>query len=448
MHVLADRGLHDLANERANVYFQATLIGSYHPSFRAAYTNASGGNRSLRPTAEGSFTASFTMFAGLSLWPGAEVYVVPEVISETPFSGLVGLGSTIQNGELQKSGGEFPTLYMARVFLRQTIGFSGAPVEKKSDQMQLGGTVPSRRLVLTLGKLSILDIMDKNTYAGDVRRQWLNMAFMTHAAWDFAADARGYTWGAFAELYLDDWAIRVAHVLVPLHPNVLAMDYRFWESFGDQVEIERYYKILGRTGAARLLAYRNRQQMGRFTDAVAAFKADPRKDEAGCQAAGLFNYESGTTHAPDLCWVRRPNVKVGVGLNLEQQITADLGAFLQAMYSDGHTEVYAYTSTDRSLMGGLLAKGTPWHRPTDTAGVAAGVGWISAEHAAYLGMGGVDGFIGDGRIHQAPESTVELFYSVNPVRSLWITADYQHVTNPAYNADRGPVEILGGRVHF
>ena len=26
-------------------------------------------------------------------------------------------------------------------------------------------------------------------------------------------------------------------------------------------------------------------------------------------------------------------------------------------------------------------------------------------------------------------------------------ADYQHITNPAYNADRGPVDIFGGRLH-
>jgi carbohydrate-selective porin OprB len=151
--------------------------------------------------------------------------------------------------------------------------------------------------------------------------------------------------------------------------------------------------------------------------------------------------------APDLCWVRKPNVKVGIGFNLEQQITDDFGAFLLGMYSDGQSEVYAYTSTDRSISFGILGKGTAWRRPTDTVGAGFAAGWISSQHAAYLAAGGVDGFIGDGRIRQAAESVVELFYSVNPVKSLWLTADYQHVTNPAYNADRGPVDIFGGRVH-
>jgi hypothetical protein len=29
-----------------------------------------------------------------------------------------------------------------------------------------------------------------------------------------------------------------------------------------------------------------------------------------------------------------------------------------------------------------------------------------------------------------------------------VAADYQHVTNPGYNRDRGPVSIVSFRVHF
>ena len=39
------------------------------------------------------------------------------------------------------------------------------------------------------------------------------------------------------------------------------------------------------------------------------------------------------------------------------------------------------------------------------------------------------------------------FYSVNLVRPLWFTLDYQHIWNPGYNADRGPVDIFGWRMH-
>jgi high affinity Mn2+ porin len=65
-------------------------------------------------------------------------------------------------------------------------------------------------------------------------------------------------------------------------------------------------------------------------------------------------------------------------------------------------------------------------------------------------MGGVDGFIGDGnlRLPAAAEGVGEVFYSYNILRAIWLTADYQLLWNPAYNADRtGPVNVLGGRVH-
>jgi high affinity Mn2+ porin len=38
--------------------------------------------------------------------------------------------------------------------------------------------------------------------------------------------------------------------------------------------------------------------------------------------------------------------------------------------------------------------------------------------------------------HQAP-----------PTNALTLTADYQLITNPAYNADRGPVHVFSGRFH-
>jgi high affinity Mn2+ porin len=444
MHVLALHGLHDLQNERVNAYGQITLIGNAKPSFAARYTDLHGGVGSLQPGAEGSWTGTATLFLGGRLWHGAEVYVVPELISERPLSNLKGLGSTIQNAELQKGGTAAPTLYMSRVYLRQTFGFGGEPVQKKSDAMQLGGVVDSRRLAVTVGKLSVLDVLDKNAFAGDLRRQFMNMAFLTHAAYDFAADARGYTWGAVVELYFDDWALRFSRLAVPTEPNQLALDSRIWEVYGDQLELEHGHKLLGQAGVIRLLGYRNRANMARFDDATAAHQADPGKNAAACQT---FSYDSKNATAPDLCWARQPNVKLGLGINVEQHLGDDVGVFLRGMYADGHTEVYSFTSSDRSLSFGVLSRGTAWHRPSDTAGAAFGVSWISKEHAAYLGQGGIDGFIGDGRINAAAESVLEVFYSLNVVRSLWLSADFQHITHPAYNADRGPVEVIGGRLH-
>ena len=86
-------------------------------------------------------------------------------------------------------------------------------------------------------------------------------------------------------------------------------------------------------------------------------------------------------------------------------------------------------------------------RPADSAGVGYGQGWISDAHADYLNRGGVDGFIGDGKIDHASEHVVEVFYSYAVASWLSVSLDFQHIWNPAYNADRGPVDIFGARMH-
>jgi high affinity Mn2+ porin len=456
MNLLSRAGLHNINDESWNAYGQFTYISSWKPFFPAAYTNVGGSQNSLLQDPERSFTGSFTLFFGLRLWKGGEAYLVPEVISEQPLSGLHGIGGAIQNFELQKTGSTTPQLYRSRTYLRQTFDFGGEPVVKTSDPMQLAAMATSRRLVLTLGNFTILDVFDKNSVSWDPRQTFLNMAFMTYASWDFPSDARGYSWGGTAELYWDDWALRIGRITPPQNPNSLAIDFRIWKFYGDQIELEHDHRMFGRPGAVRLLGYRNHVDTGSFNDAIAAFQADPSKNSAACTPAGLYNYNTpagpgnptpGNPTAPDLCWVRQPNVKLGVGISVEQYVAPDIGLFLRAMYSDGRTEVDAYNPADRSFSIGAVAKGTLWHRPFDVTGAGFGMSWISAAHAAYLARGGVDGFVGDGRLQQAGEGIVEAFYSFNLLKALWLSADYQHLWNPGFNADRGPVDIYGARIH-
>jgi len=445
MNVLSQAGLHDLQDERWNAYGQTTYISSWKLPFTAPYTNLNGSTNSLLPGHERSFTWSATLFLGARLWKGGEAYFVPEVIAERPLSTLHGLGGAIQNFELQKGGSETPQVYRARLYLRQTIGLGGEPQTMDSNPMQLGTTVDRRRLVVWAGNFSVLDVMDKNGVTGDPRQSFFNMAFMTHASWDFMADARGYTYGAAVEWYWDDWAVRFAHTLPPKNPNQLPVDFRFWQYFGDQLEIEHGHTLFGLPGAVRLLGYRNRVHSGSFDDAIATFQADPTKNAAACVD---FNYGSQNPGAPDLCWVRKDNVKVGIGLDIEQFVAKDIGLFLRAMWSDGQSEVVAFNAADRSLSFGAVARGSLWNRPFDVTGVGLGLSWISASHARYLALGGIDGFIGDGALRQASEGVFELFYSLNLFKAIWLSGDFQLLWNPAYNADRsGPVTVLGARVH-
>jgi high affinity Mn2+ porin len=444
MKVLADHGKHDLENESWNAYGQFTYISGWKLPFSAPYTNLNGSPNSLLPTAERSFTGTATLYVGARLWKGGEAYLVPELLSERPFSQLKGLGGSIQDFELQKGGNEKPSVYLSRAYVRQTFGLGGARVAIQSGQQQLGTTYDSRRLVLVVGNFSILDFFDKNAFDIDPRQGFFNLGFMTYAAYDFAADARGYSWGGLSELYWDHWAVRFARITPPKEPNQLPVDFRLLKFYGDQVELEHKHQIRGQDGSVRLLAYRNRENIGRFSDAEAAFKADPTKNAAACTG---FNYGSNNANAPDLCWVRKPNVKTGIGIFGEQFVARDIGVFSRAMISDGKTEVDAYTSTDRSLAFGVLGKGSLWSRPRDITGVGVNFGWISRAHADYLGLGGIDGFVGDGRINPAAESGLEAFYSFNFRKFYWLAGDYQHLTNPAFNADRGPVNVFSVKIH-
>jgi hypothetical protein len=432
--------------EKWNAYGQSTYIHSDKGPFRAPYTNQGGSPNSLLPGHESSFTGTATLYLGLRPWSGGEIQLVPELVSLRALSGLKGLGGSIQNFELQKTGSEIPNYYMSRMFIRQTWGLGGEQQTVGSNPMQLGGKQDSRRFVLTAGFLSVLDVFDKNTYAGDLRRQFTNMAFLTYAAYDFAANARGYSWGVAGEYTLDDWTFRLGRFLPPQHPNQLFINFQPMRYYGDQAEIERRYEVLSQPGAVRLLFYRNQEDMGRFSDAVAAFNSDPSQFNA--TACNTFSYGSSNASAPDLCWARKANVKMGAGINLEQQIRADVGVSLRAMVSDGQSEVYSYTSADRSLALGTIVRGVAWGRPRDSIGIGYAASWISQSHATYLGMGGVDGFVGDGAIKAAAEEALDVYYNWRVTNALWLTADYQHIANPGFNADRGPVDIFSGRAHL
>src|SRR5215831_250157 len=236
MNLLSWHGLHNLDDETWNVYGQFTYISSWKLPFQAPYTNANGSINSLVPDYERSFTGTLTLFFGLRPWHSGELYFVPEVISERGLSQIRGLGGSIQNFELQKTGSETPQLYRARLFLRQTFGLGGSPVVKTSNPMQLGSVVDSRRLVLTAGNYTVLDVFDRNNVTWDPRQTFFNMAFMTHSSWDFAADARGYSWGVAAELYWDDWFLRFRPMSPPQHPNVLPIVRHIWKYYADVLE--------------------------------------------------------------------------------------------------------------------------------------------------------------------------------------------------------------------
>lgn len=350
------------------------------------------------------------------------------MVSSLPISNLTGLGGLI-DGENQKGSGVSPEYYVARFFLRQTWNLGGTPVKEEASLTQLPTTVDSRRVVLTVGDYAITDIFDTSSYSGDPRNTFLNWSFLTYGAWDYAADVRGYTWGATLSYHDNDWTFRAGSFLEPLVSNGSALDTRIFQSHGNQFEVERDYQVAGNPGFVKLLLYRNVANMGSYREAVEQAFA-----------------EGGT---PDLASTRRLRAKAGIGIHLEQRITPALGIFLRFSKNSGGQEEYAFTEIDEQAQVGLALNGNSWHRPQDTWGLAYAINGLSSAHRAYLAAGGLGNFLGDGKLDYRPENVLETYYRYQAEENWSISADAQLIANPGYNAARsGPVAFLGVRLHY
>jgi hypothetical protein len=406
-----------------NARYQATYIRQQKDAFDAPYS----GPHSLTAAREQSYTLTATAFLGIRPWRDGALYIDPEVSQGHALSNLTGLGG-FTNGEMARTSGPDLKLYRARIYLQQNWNLGGESDAVESGPNQLPDAVDRHRLTLTIGNLSLLDIFDSNRYAHDGRAQFENWALITYGAYDFAADSRGYTWAAIAELHEDAWAFRFGRALLPKEPNGLALDTHVFQHYGDQLEIERDYQYHDWPGTVRLLAYRDRAVLARYSDAL--------------------SLAATTNTTPDINAVRdREHNKVGIGISVEQAISDSAGVFARVMRADGETETEAYATIDQSLSVGIVSGGRFWHRAQDTIGFAYAWNAVSAQNQKYLAAGGLGFFIGDGRLRYGPEQIAEVYYNVGLVHGVWLTADLQHVTNPAYSRDRGPVTVPSLRLH-
>ena len=418
----------DKVEEFSQARYQSTYNTQQHPAFGATGS----GLNSLTPGADRMFTFSLTGHWGKRLESGAEVYMNAELASGDPFArNLVGLGG-FTNGEITRAAGTTPKPYLQRLFWRQTWNQGGEREWLDSDFNQMARWVDRNRFVLTAGNFSTLDVFDDNAYAKDPRTQFMNWAHWTYAAYDYAADARGFGWGVAAEWYREDWVYRLARMTGPRKPNELQVDWDLLRHYGDQFEVEHAHELHGLPGKVRVLAWRNRAVTASFNDATAYLQSHP-----GTDPQTFFQVRNGE------------KTKYGLGLNLEQALSPDVGVFLRAMKADGRTETYAFTEVDASVSAGALVNGRLWGRAQDNFGVAVMENRLSDERRRFLEAGGISYFIGDGagNFSYRPERGIETFYSVGLGKHLWVTGDWQRIQNPAYNALRGPVNVYALRLH-
>ena len=212
--------------------------------------------------------------------------------------------------------------------------------------------------------------------------------------------------------------------MVPTDANGGTFDKNFGRASGNALEIERDYRVGERPGKIKALGFANFANMGSYADAIAQSPA-----------------------APDVTLTRAYRVKYGFGLTGEQELTTNIGAFGRLGWNDGESETWMFTEIDRTASLGVSIKGACWGRKEDSVGLAGVVNEISKDHRRYLAPGGLGFIIGDGRINYAPEGIFEFYYSLRALRYFFITAGFQHVESPGYNADRGPANVGTLRLH-
>jgi high affinity Mn2+ porin len=410
-------------SERWNLFFQATSIGQYHGGFNSPYGDA----LSLPGRREAEASLTSTLFFGWRLARNTQLYFDPELAGGRGFNGTNGLAN-FSNGEMPRVETATPKPYLARLYVTQDFGFGDAREFLTSDANQLAGSRPMTRYSVTIGRFAVTDFFDNNEYTHDPRTQFMGWAIMYNGAWDYPADTHGYTWGWVHEFHTRRWSLRYGSGAMPIVANGLRFDRRVLRDRGDVFEGEVRVKPRGHDGAVRVLSYQNHARMGTYAEAIAL------ASETGAK--------------PDVTATRRPGtLKYGFGLNVEQELAKDVGVFGRLGWDDGKTESFAFTAIDRLATVGLSVGGARWKRPHDTAASELTVSGLSAVHAQYLARGGLDFLIGDGALRYAPECIWESYYSARVMPGVFATIDLQHVTDPAFNRDRGPVWIGALRLH-
>lgn len=409
------------SSPRFAVFAQATYTEQETDGFHAPYA----GPNSLSP-ASGRETTDATLYLGARLWDGAELWLNPEADEGFGLDDTLGLAG-FSSGEAYKVGRNAPYFRLQRAFIRQTINLGGKAAATDAGPNQFALQQSADRLVVTVGKLSVVDIFDVNRYAHDPRADFLNWAVIDAGTFDYAADAWGYSAGGALEWYTGAWAWRGGVFDLSDVPNSPVLEPAFHEYQVD-LEAEHRHQLLGQPGKIDLTVFESRGRMALLRDALAYGEAN-----------GL---------PPDPAPVRRYRKRDGVSLNVEQQVTANVGLFARVGDAGGNVETYEFTDIDRTISAGVAVGGGLWQRPGDTVGVAGVVNELSRERREYLAAGGLGILIGDGKLpHAGHENILETYYELAALSAVHVTIDYQWVGNPAYNRDRGPVSIFAVRIH-
>jgi len=405
---------------------QANFISQWHPGFHSPYR----GRNSLSPQAQDATSRVLTLFTGLRLTGSSELLCD---IQETGGHGIgeaLGLaGFTNLDVVRNPSLGKAP--YVARLMWHQIISLSKHKPDSDRTPFSLFSKLPDRRLEFRFGKFSMADFFDLNSYGTDSNFQFMNWTVDNNGAYDYAADTRGFTFGAIVEYHDLHWTLRFGEALMPKVANGIHLDADLSRARAENIELELHRSVFShREATLRLLTFVNHANMGTYSTAVA-------------------NFLNGATPVPEItAHPLTSSVKYGFTANFEQPLTDWFGLFGRWGWNEGQHESYVYTEVDQTFELGLGARGARWNRKFDRAGLAFVSNGISRDHQQYLALGGSGFLLGDGRLTYGRENIAETYYTLHLWRGVFTSFDFQYLANPGYNRDRGPVFVPALRLHL
>jgi len=411
-------------NSRFWLSGQANFIFQTHPPFHAPYS----GTHSLSPNYEKATSRVMTLYTGVRLNSSTEFLVDIEEAGGAALTQGFGLaGNTdldiVRNPSLSKAP------YLSRGMIHKVFALSRDKVENQPNAFSLFDELPRRRLELRFGKFSMPDFFDVNSVGSDTHLQFINWTTDNNGAYDYAADTRGYTVGLTADFEDRNWGFRFAEALMPRVANGIDLVWKPWQAHAENFEYElRHGLIPKKSGVVRLLAYTNYANMGIYREQVTLAEQNHVMPDI-------------TAH---IWHITR---KYGFGVNLEQNLIHYLTAFARFGWDNGKTESFAYTEVDQTFAEGLGVNGSWWHRKQGRAGLAFISNAICKDHQTYLADGGLGFLLGDGKLKYGREKILETYYTVHLWRGIYLAPGLQHLNNPGYNRDRGPVLVPSFRAH-
>ena len=415
-----------LEGDRFWVSGQVNFISQYHPAFHSPYS----GPNSLSADAQDATSRVLTVFTAIRLSNSTEFIADAQETGGNGIGAALGVAGypnldVVRNPTLSKAP------YVARLMWHQIIPLSGKRVVADRNPFALFSQLPERRLEVRFGKFSLADFFDLNSYGTDSNFQFMNWTVDNSGAYDYAADTRGFTFAAMVEYHDRRWGVRFAEALMPKVANGIHLDADLARARSENTELELHGSLIRlREGTVRLLSFVNHANMGGYRHAV-------------------DNFLAGLTPVPEIAaHPLATTVKYGFGLNFEQKLNNWLGVFGRWGWNEGQHESYAYTEVDQTWLLGLGGTGHAWKRGSDRVGFAFVSNGISRDHQRYLALGGAGFLLGDGRLDYGRENIEETYYTLHLWRGIYPSFDLQHINNPGYNRDRGPVLVPALRLHL